>query len=549
MRPIGITNRISCPLGASEILADPFPRGADYRASAARPPESRGKLHYSCGEFDASKKGLTVKQARVVGVVLAGGSGTRVGLSIPKQLLKIAGKTVMEHTIAVFQDTPVIDEVFVLMHPDHIAAAEEIASRYPKVTKVLAGGNTRNDTTNAALTAFDGFPGDTKILFHDAVRPFVDNRILSDMVNALDRYDAVDVAIPSADTIIEVDEAGSIAEIPDRSRLRRGQTPQAFRLDTIKEAYRLGWQDPNFVATDDCTVVLRYLPEVEITVVDGAESNMKITDPIDVFIADKLFQIGMTVAPSVSDPREYIQLLNDKVIVVLGGSYGIGADIVKIASSFGARAFSFSRSQTGTHVERSEDIEAALKQVHDECGRIDYVVVSAGILNRGELADTSLDDIVAGINVNYLAPVLAARASLPYLKETKGQLLFFTSSSYTRGRASYSLYSSSKAAVVNLTQALADEWSSVGVRVNCINPERTATPMRSKAFGEEPKDSLLSSRVVALTSLDVLLSDLTGSTIDVRRVDTSAGVSRSENEVNRIIEALNAAESDLGALD
>ena len=79
--------------------------------------------------------------------------------------------------------------------------------------------------------------------------------------------------------------------------------------------------------------------------------------------------------------------------------------------------------------------------------------------------------------------------------------------------------SSAKAAVVNLTQALADEWSGAGARVNCINPERTATPMRTKAFGVEPEDSLLSSQAVAETSVDVLISDWTGHVVDVRRDD------------------------------
>ena len=114
-----------------------------------------------------------------------------------------------------------------------------------------------------------------------------------------------------------------------------------------------------------------------------------------------------------------------------------------------------------------------------------------------------------------------ARAAFPYLAQTGGQLLLYTSSSYTRGRAEYSLYSSTKAATVNLTQALADEWSEDGVRINCINPERTQTPMRAKAFGEEPAGSLLSSDKVARTSVDVLLSDLTGHVIDVRREDLS----------------------------
>ena len=79
---------------------------------------------------------------------------------------------------------------------------------------------------------------------------------------------------------------------------------------------------------------------------------------------------------------------------------------------------------------------------------------------------------------------------------------------------------------MNLTQALADEWSELGVKVNCVNPERTQTPMRTRAFGAEPPETLLSSMPVALTSIDVLVSDLTGQVIDVRRIDPTAGGAR-----------------------
>ena len=103
------------------------------------------------------------------------------------------------------------------------------------------------------------------------------------------------------------------------------------------------------------------------------------------------------------------------------------------------------------------------------------------------------------------------------MKESKGAILFYTSSSYTRGRAIYSLYSSSKAAIVNLVQALCEEWYDTGIRINCINPERTKTPMRIQNFGNEPADSLLDPGVVAIVSLNTLLSNMTGEIVDVKR--------------------------------
>ena len=96
-------------------------------------------------------------------------------------------------------------------------------------------------------------------------------------------------------------------------------------------------------------------------------------------------------------------------------------------------------------------------------------------------------------------------------------LLNFTSSSYTRGRAFYALYSSTNAAIVNFTQALAEEWINDGIKVNCINPERTATPMRTANFGIEPFELLLNAEQVARVSLKALFSQKTGIVIDVRK--------------------------------
>jgi ribitol-5-phosphate 2-dehydrogenase (NADP+) / D-ribitol-5-phosphate cytidylyltransferase len=455
---------------------------------------------------------------RTVAIILAGGSGTRVGLDVPKQLLKIAGRTILEHTIQTLHRSPEIDEITIMMNPGHLDAVEALVldGGYHKVTAVLPGGSTRNETTQLALGTLGD--ADCNVLLHDAVRPLLGERIIRECVNALRDYEAVDVAIPSADTIIEVRD-DVIVDVPDRGKLRRGQTPQAFRLSTIRRAYELAAADPDFAATDDCTVVLRYLPDVPIRVVEGSDENMKITQPVDVFIADKLFQLSSRQVPQLTTHRAYSERLRGRTVVVFGGSSGIGSDVVDIARGYGATVFSYSRSSTGTFLERRGDVEAALAAAHEATGRIDHVVVTAGLLRRGQLVDMDDAAIDEAIAVNYLGPILIARAAAGYLARTRGSMLLYTSSSYTMGRAGYSLYSSAKAAIVNLTQALADEWSGRGVRINCINPERTATPMRTAAFGDEAPGTLLSSIHVARTSIDVLLSDFTGQTIDVRRLD------------------------------
>jgi 2-C-methyl-D-erythritol 4-phosphate cytidylyltransferase len=467
---------------------------------------------------------LSWRPRRSVAVILGGGAGTRIGLDIPKQLIKIAGRPIIEHTVAAFDAAPEIDDIVVLMTPGHVDEVRDLlaAGGYRKVSAVLAGGATRAETTRLALDHLDRRGEDeVNVLFHDAVRPLVSHRIIRECVDALGRYEAVDVAIGSADTIIEVVD-DVIVSIPRRSALRRGQTPQGFRLPTIREAYRRAGADPDFAVTDDCGVVLRYLPHVAIRVIDGAAENVKVTLPVDVHLTDKLFQLAAAAVPARRDVRAYVSALRGRTWVVFGGSSGIGREVGALAARFGADVFCFSRSTTGTHAEDPADVRRALDTATQATGRVDAVVVSTGLLCRGELAATDDETIAASIGSNLLAPVTVARVSLPYLRHTRGHLLFYTSSSYTRGRAGYALYSATKAAVVNLTQALADEWSDYGVRVNCVNPERTASPMRERAFGPEPAGTLLSCAEVALASLDVLTSSLTGQVVDVRLADRAA---------------------------
>src|SRR3954467_2968023 len=265
---------------------------------------------------------------RTVAVVLAGGTGSRVGLDRPKQLLKVAGSTVIEHTVAALGDCPEIDEIMIMMASDYVAEAQELLLGRSKVSRVMSGGRDRNESPRRALAALG--EQECNVLFHDAVRPLLPAGVVGACVAALREYEAVDVAIPSADTIVRVDDDGCIVEIPDRSFLRRGQTPQGFRLSTIRKAYDLAAADPNFRATDDCGVVLRYLPDVPIYVVTGDEMNMKVTYPIDLFLIDKLFQLGSHLADQ-HTAEELDAALRGKTVVVLGASYGIGADVARLA--------------------------------------------------------------------------------------------------------------------------------------------------------------------------------------------------------------------------
>lgn len=222
-----------------------------------------------------------------IGVILAGGRGSRLGSNTPKQFLELGGRRIIEYTVDAFERHPGIDEIVIVVHNEWKVFTSELQKKngWSKVRRILDGGNERFESSLSAIREYSG--KDVNLIFHDAVRPFISQRIISDVCHALDKYQAVDVTVPCTDTIVEVRD-GYLVSIPDRSKLNRGQTPQAFRLEIIEDAYRLALQDPSFKTSDDCGVVCHYRSDIPVFVVQGEEKNMKLTYPEDLAFLEVL---------------------------------------------------------------------------------------------------------------------------------------------------------------------------------------------------------------------------------------------------------------------
>ena len=234
-----------------------------------------------------------------IAVVLAGGVGARVGGAVPKQLLPLAdGRSVLEHSVEAFEHADCIDEVCVVMHPDYMTTVEEMIAKngWQKVKHVISGGKERWESSVNAIRLYrerllDRELAEANILLHDAARPFVSGKIISDVCSALVEHEAVVVAVSSTDTVYEMQD-GCVARIPNRSTIMRAQTPQAFRLELIAEAYNeelgirneeLEWGNGvKVTATDDCGIVHKNLPNTAIHIVFGEEQNKKITFKEDI---------------------------------------------------------------------------------------------------------------------------------------------------------------------------------------------------------------------------------------------------------------------------
>ncbi|MFM6967989.1 MAG: 2-C-methyl-D-erythritol 4-phosphate cytidylyltransferase [Microbacteriaceae bacterium] len=454
-------------------------------------------------------------------IVLAGGSGTRMKLNTPKQYLKLAGQAIIDHTLDTLDRSGLFESIILVADAANLDDVRVEVARKSRVTPVtvVAGGATRNESSYNGLAAITN--SDANVLIHDAVRPFVDSPTLQRIIDALETELAVDTAIPTADTIIRVTDEMYIDEIPRRDVLYRGQTPQGFKAGVIRAAYEKAIESGATNYTDDCSVFLNFHRGGKVKVVLGESTNMKITDQTDLAIADKIFQLRKTGSPTATDDEIRTELTG-KTVVVIGSSSGIGLEIVNLARGFGATVFGFSRSENNIHVEDPASVRDALAGAAAESGRIDIVINTAGILNVAPISELTDDDVTELLNVNLVGHINVVRAALPYVREAKGAIIGFASSSYTRGRANYALYSSSKAALVNMTQAIADEEPDV--RINIVNPERTKTPMRVNAFGDEAGVPMLTAEEVAIATIRSLLTSETGSVFDVKLTADTASL-------------------------
>jgi len=259
-----------------------------------------------------------------IAVILAGGSGSRTGLDQPKQFVTLGGKTVLEHSVQAFQDNAGIDRIIIVAAARTLERVRQMqrSNHWNKVTDIIPGGAERYNSTLAAIDACRDLP-ECNLIFHDAARPLVSQRIITDTVKAMETCLAIDVAVPSTDTVVETapvspeEEIGNspalssrtapagkapagtaqtksdlpvIGRIPDRRLIWREQTPQAFRKSIIEEAYRRALKDPEFVSTDDCGTVVRYMPDVPVCLVRGEERNLKFTYAEDIPVLELLLK-------------------------------------------------------------------------------------------------------------------------------------------------------------------------------------------------------------------------------------------------------------------
>lgn len=218
----------------------------------------------------------------VFALILSGGAGNRFGNDLPKQFAEVFGKTILDYCISRFQKNDMVDYLIVVGNSDHFQRTCQIAtkSKFSKIISVIEGGKTRGESSYIGISEavrLSSDPENDIILIQDAVRPNTSDKIISSAINSLKTFDAVSVAVQSTDTVYIVDDDKNINQIPKRSYVFNAQTPQGFKLKTIFEAYNIMEKVRRFSFTDDCGLLNCVNPNIKIQIIEGENSNLKIT--------------------------------------------------------------------------------------------------------------------------------------------------------------------------------------------------------------------------------------------------------------------------------
>ena len=217
-------------------------------------------------------------------VIVAAGSSLRMGGD--KLMMELCHVPVLARTLLAFQQSPLVDEIIVVTRMEKIMDVADICKKYgvTKAKKVIRGGTSRMESALAGVSELSC--GTNLIAIHDGARPLVTQDVISRAVYAARDYLAAVPAIPSVDTLKNVEDERVIATL-DRECIMRVQTPQVFAADLLKAALQSALTDGATI-TDDCSAVERLGKEVYLT--DGSEENLKITTPLDLVIAEAILQ-------------------------------------------------------------------------------------------------------------------------------------------------------------------------------------------------------------------------------------------------------------------
>ena len=236
---------------------------------------------------------------RIYAIIVAGGTGSRMKSSVPKQYLDLRGKPVLQYSIEKFLENELIDACIIVAHKMYHKDIEDMTRGIAgKNIYIVENGTERIDSVknglDKALSLEESYDnsengGMAYVMIHDGARPLISEKLISDSIENVKKYRAIVPAIAVKDTIKKINDSNEVLDTPERAYLRAAQTPQCFELNLILDAFDKYNSDIllEHLPTDDGSLIELY-SDANVVITEGDENNLKITTPIDLRIAEMI---------------------------------------------------------------------------------------------------------------------------------------------------------------------------------------------------------------------------------------------------------------------
>lgn len=398
------------------------------------------------------------------GIILAGGIGSRFGSSVPKQYMKLNGREIISYSVDAFRESR-LGENFILVCNEAEVKAQNIARKYG--VTCIQGGTTRNESIDNGLKYVkEHYPETEKIVIHEGVRPFFQSHIINQYLNLLDENEAVSTAVKITDSL------GYKNNTPvNREEYYLIQAPEAFRFPLLMKYFN---------KDSTATTPLHQLPETaKIYKYFDFKYNLKITYPEDLFIAEQYMRVVFNTG---SDLYTAGLLDKNKKVLVLGGSGGLGKEVVKCLEEAGIRYAAPSHGELDLQTLSAESLKNRLG-----------TFVPDVIINCAAATTVDADGLTAQFDRIFDINLKACFALIEYAESLKKpvNIVLLSSSSSTKGRENIALYSASKAGVNSLVESLSKKLAKQDIYLNAVVPEKINTPMIQKLHGKIATHDLL----------------------------------------------------------
>lgn len=427
-----------------------------------------------------------------IGIILAGGLGTRFNGNIPKQYMKLNGKEMIAYSIDAFKRAHMVDDFICVVNEEEYIE-KNIEKKYN--VKCIKGGNTRNESLyNAIINISENFPDCEKVVIHEAARPFIKSNIIDEYLLLLNNYDAVITTVKITDSI------GLISgQAVDREKYHLIQAPEAFWFKYLKKY---------FSPTSNLTATIHQLPSnLKIYNNYNFKFNLKVTYPEDLFIAEQLIKLKYFKKNGETKINDNC-LLNKKVLI-FGASGGVGSAIVKRFKLMGAELLCPTSKELNLEYITIQDIVDYCKGFKPDI-----------IINAAAFSATDEDGLIEMFDKIFKINLKSNLVIIEYAKtlNKKVNIVLFSSSSSTKGRENLTLYSATKAGINSIVESLAERLSKFGIYINAIIPEKINTPMINKLHnGNVVQRELLDVDDIMDAVIYYSISDVFGELAHIRR--------------------------------